>query len=107
MKWFHCVFLALIIAWFVLFQYYPWWSMVIVGLAMLLTAYYFYRTRLDGAESRNSSMQKEIGELQLQLDSSILKENKAYKDAETAKRLKRELLATITHEIRTPMNGML
>jgi signal transduction histidine kinase/ActR/RegA family two-component response regulator len=107
MKWFHCVFLGLTIAWFVLFQFYPWWSMIIVGLAMLVTAYYFYRTRLDGAESRNSSLQKEIGELQLQLDSSILKENKAYKDAETAKRLKRELLATITHEIRTPMNGML
>src|ERR1700722_8005835 len=107
MKRFHYVFLALTIAWFVLFQFSPWWSMVIVGLAMLLTAYYFYKTRLDGAESRNSAMQKEIGELQLQLDSSILKENKAYKEAVTAKRLKRQLLAAITHEIRTPMNGML
>jgi len=107
MKRFHYVFLAFTIAWFVLLQFYPWWSMVLVGLAMLLTAYYFYRTRWEGTESRNRSMQKEIGELQLQLDSSILKENKASKEAETAKRLKRQLLATITHGIRTPMNGML
>ena len=82
-------------------------ELLIIGLAMLLSAYFFYKTRLQGAESRNSSMRKEIGELQIQLDSSILKEQRAYLEAETAKKVKRTMLATINHEIRTPMNGML
>jgi two-component system, sensor histidine kinase and response regulator len=107
MKSFYLVFLGLTIPLFVLLQFSPWWSLVIVAIAMLLSAYYFYMTRLRGAESRNASLQQEIEQLQIHLDSSILKERKAYGEAETAKKVKRQLLATVNHEIRTPMNGML
>jgi two-component system sensor histidine kinase/response regulator len=107
MKRFYFVFLGLTIPWFFLLQYSPWWSLAIVAIAMLLTVYYFYMTRLQGAESRNSALQQEIEQLQVHLDSSILKEQKAYGEAEVAKKVKRQLLATVNHEIRTPMNGML
>jgi two-component system sensor histidine kinase/response regulator len=107
MKRFYFVFLGLSIALFVLLQYSAWWSLVIVAIAMLLSAYHFYMTRLQGAESRNIALQQEIEQLQMHLDSSIQKEQKAYGEAEVAKKVKRQLLATVNHEIRTPMNGML
>jgi len=107
MKRFYFVFLGLALPCFVLLQYSPWWSLVIVGIAMLLCVYHFYLTRLQGSESRNISLRQEVQDLQVQLDSSILKEQKAYREAETANTVKRQLLATVNHEIRTPMNGML
>jgi two-component system sensor histidine kinase/response regulator len=107
MKRFYLVFLGLTIPMFFLLQFSAWWSLVIVAIAMLLSAYYFYLTRLRGAESRNTALQQEIEQLQVHLDSSILKEQKAYGEAEMAKKVKRQLLATVNHEIRTPMNGML
>jgi signal transduction histidine kinase/ActR/RegA family two-component response regulator len=107
MKRSYFVFLVVLIPCFFLLQYSPWWSLVIVAMAMLLTVYYFYMTRLQGAESRNTALQQEIAQLQVHLDSSILKEQKAYGEAEMAKKVKRQLLATVNHEIRTPMNGML
>jgi signal transduction histidine kinase/CheY-like chemotaxis protein len=107
MKKFYFIFLGLAIPCCVLLQYSPWWSLVIVGIAMLLSAYSFYLTRLHGSESRNISLQQEVEDLNVRLDSSIQKEQKAYREAETAKKVKRHLLATVNHEIRTPMNGML
>jgi two-component system sensor histidine kinase/response regulator len=107
MKRFYFVFLGLALPCFVLLQYSPWWSLVIVGIAMLLCVYHFYLTRLQGSESRNISLRQEVQDLQVQLDSSILKEQKAWREAETANTVKRQLLATVNHEIRTPMNGML
>jgi signal transduction histidine kinase/ActR/RegA family two-component response regulator len=107
MKRFYLVFVGLTIGCFVLLQFSPWWSLAIVGLAMLISAYYFYLTRLQGAESRAVALQLEIEQLQVHLDSSILKEQKAYGEAEKAKKVKRQLLATVNHEIRTPMSGML
>jgi two-component system sensor histidine kinase/response regulator len=100
-------FLGLAIPKFLLLQFSPWLSFVIVAIAMLMSAYYFYMTRLRGAESRNCALQEEIEQLQVHLDSSIQKEQKAHGEAETAKKVKRQLLATVNHEIRTPMNGML
>jgi two-component system sensor histidine kinase/response regulator len=107
MNRFYYLFFGLGVPAFILLHFYPWCSAIIFGIAMLLSAYFFYKTRLKGAETRNSTMQQEIGELHLQLDSSILKEQRAYQEAETAKKVKRQMLATINHEIRTPMNGML
>jgi two-component system, sensor histidine kinase and response regulator len=107
MKRSYFVFLGVLIPCFLLLQYSPWWSLVIVAIAMLLTVYYFYMTRLEGVESRNIALQQEIEQLQVHLDSSILKEQKAHGEAEIAKKVKRQLLAAVNHEIRTPMNGML
>src|SRR5580704_831699 len=107
MKRFYLVFIGLTICCFVLLQFSPWWSLAIVGLAMVISAYYFYMTKLQGAESRVVALQQEIEHLQVHLDSSILKEQKAYGEAEKANKVKRQLLATVNHEIRTPMNGML
>jgi signal transduction histidine kinase/CheY-like chemotaxis protein len=107
MKRFYIIFLIFCTAFVVLLNYSSWWSLVAVGSAMLFSAYHFYLTRLQGAESRNLALQQEVTDLQIQLDSSILKEQKANKEAETAKGVKRHLLSTVNHEIRTPMNGML
>jgi signal transduction histidine kinase/CheY-like chemotaxis protein len=107
MKRFYLVFVGLTISCIVLLQFSPWWWLAIVGLAMLISAYYFYLTKLQGAESRAVALQQEIEQLQVHLDSSVLKEHKAYSEAEKAKKVKRQLLATVNHEIRTPMNGML
>jgi two-component system sensor histidine kinase/response regulator len=107
MKRFYLVFVGLTIACFALLRFSSWWSLAILGLAMLTCAYYFYLTRLKGAESRIIALQQEIEQLQVHLDSSILKEHKAYGEAEKAKKVKRQLLATVNHEVRTPMSGML
>lgn len=107
MKRFYLIFLLLSIAFIVLLHYSPWWSLGAVGAAMLIIAYNFYLTRLQGAESRSNVLQTEVEELHIQLDSSISREEKANKEAEKAKDIKRHLLAKINHEIRTPMNGML
>jgi two-component system sensor histidine kinase/response regulator len=107
MKRFYLVFVGLTISCFVLLRFSPWWSLAILGLAMLTSAYYFYLTKLQGAESRIIALQQEIGQLQVHLDSSILKEHKAFGEAEKAKKVKRQLLATVNHEVRTPMSGML
>jgi len=81
-------------------------ALAAVGGAMLFSAYHFYMTRLQGAELRNVALRQEVQELQVRLDTSIVKEQKACKEAETANHIKRHLLATVNHEIRTPMNGM-
>src|SRR5260370_34501070 len=107
MKRFYFVFLAICVAFIGLLRYSPWWSLMAVGAAMLFSAYHFYQSRLRGADTRNMALQQEVEELQVQLDSSIFKEEKAYKEAENAKNIKRHLLKTLNHEIRTPMNGML
>jgi len=107
MKRFYVVFLALTLVFFVLLHYSGWWSLAAIGAGMLFTVYHFYLTRLKGMQSRMVDLEKEVEELHMQLDSSIAKEQKAYKESERAKDMKRRLLATVNHEIRTPMNGML
>ncbi|MDO6430418.1 response regulator [Flavitalea sp. BT771] len=107
MKRFFVVFLVLTVAFFVLLHYSAWWSLAAIGAGMLFSVYHFYMTRLKGMQYRTIHLEKEVEELHLQLDSSISKEQKAYKEAERAKDVKRRLLATVNHEIRTPMNGML
>jgi CheY-like chemotaxis protein len=52
-------------------------------------------------------LESQVEELQIQLDSSLLKEEKATKEAGQIKQIKQELLTIISHEIRTPMNGVL
>jgi two-component system, sensor histidine kinase and response regulator len=107
MKRFYIIFLLLCIIFFVLLRYSPWLSLVAVGAAMLFSAFHFYKSRLEGAESRSLALEIEVDDLQLQLDSSLAKEQRSYKEAETAKNVKRILLSTVNHEVRTPMNGIL
>ena len=45
--------------------------------------------------------------MQKQLDHSLIKEEKATKEATKVRQKKQELITTINHEIRTPMNGVL
>jgi signal transduction histidine kinase/CheY-like chemotaxis protein len=107
MKRFYLVFFVLSLVFLTLLRYSMLWSLVAIGAGMLFSAYHFYMTRLRGMQTRNLALQKELEELHEQLDSSITKEQRAYKEAERAKAVKRDLLATVNHEIRTPMNGML
>jgi len=107
MKSFYFIFFILCTAFFILLHYSPKWSLAAVGVTMLFSAYHFYLARLKGAESRSRAFQQQVDELHVQLDSSILKEQRTHKEAEKAINIKQELLASINHGIRTPMNGML
>ena len=52
-------------------------------------------------------LEYQVDELQGQLDRSLIKEEKATKEAGQIRQVKQELLTIISHEIRTPMNGVL
>jgi len=107
MKKFFVICLVVSAGSFAVLRYSLSWSLTAIGIAMLLSIYYFYRSRLTGAQTRAQSLEKEVEELHAQLDSSIGREQKAFKESQKAKEVKRQLLATVNHEIRTPMNGML
>ncbi|HMI61472.1 MAG TPA: ATP-binding protein [Puia sp.] len=107
MKMLYFVCLGLGAAFFFLLVYPGWLALAAVVITILFGAYYFYMTRLQGAELRNVALQQEVQELKVQLDSSIVKEQEACKEADTEKSIQRHLLATVDHEIRAPMNGIL
>ena len=107
MKSFYFVFLGLGAAFFFLLLYSPWWSLLAIGAAIFFSAHNFYRSRLRGVESQRHALQQEVADLHVQLDSYMIKEQKAYKETETAMSVRRDLLSAVNHEIRTPMNGML
>ncbi|MES1224473.1 MAG: response regulator, partial [Bacteroidota bacterium] len=84
-----------------------WWFLVAVAMIFLIAAYQFYSSRLDGMQTKNEILSEQIEALHLQLDHSIVKEQKAAKEAESVRNLKQQLLTVMSHEIRTPMNGVM
>jgi len=84
-----------------------WWFLVAVIIIFLVTAWRFYADRLAAIHSKNEILAHQIDELQVQLDHSLLKEQKASKEAENVRQLKQQLLSVMSHEIRTPMNGVM
>ncbi len=78
-----------------------------VAVILLSTIYHFYNARMKSMDASIEDLESQVEELQVQLDSSLLKEEKATKEAGQIRQVKQELLTIISHEIRTPMNGVL
>ncbi len=78
-----------------------------VAVILLSTIYHFYNARMKAMDASIEDLESQVEELQVQLDSSLLKEEKATKEAVQIRQVKQELLTIISHEIRTPMNGVL
>jgi signal transduction histidine kinase/CheY-like chemotaxis protein len=78
-----------------------------VTVILLSTIYHFYNTRMKSMDASIEDLESQVEELQVQLDRSLLKEEKATKEAGQIRQIKQELLTIISHEIRTPMNGVL
>ncbi|MEO6612800.1 MAG: response regulator [Chitinophagaceae bacterium] len=107
MKNFYVLFFAGFIILSALLYFSVWWFLGGVTLIAIGTIYHFYRTKLKMFDATVLELELQVEELQLQLDSSLVKEEKATKDAAQIRQLKQELLSIISHEIRTPMNGVL
>ncbi|MEO7922254.1 MAG: response regulator [Chitinophagaceae bacterium] len=107
MKNFYILFFAGFIILSALLYFSIWWFLGGVGLIALGTIFHFYRTKLKMFDATMVELEFQVEELQLQLDASLVKEEKATKDATQIRKLKQELLSIISHEIRTPMNGVL
>jgi signal transduction histidine kinase/CheY-like chemotaxis protein len=107
MKKFYIIFLALPILAFTLLYLSIWWFIGGVGALMIFIAYRFYVVRLDASEARNEVLEKELADLHIRLEHSVLKEQKTSKEAAQIKEQKQQLLSVISHEIRTPMNGIM
>ncbi|MBL7724422.1 MAG: response regulator [Chitinophagaceae bacterium] len=84
-----------------------WWFLAGVGIIVIFTIYHFYNARMMAMSSTVEELESQVEELQLHLDKSILKEERATKEAGQIRESKQELLTVIGHEIRTPMNGIL
>lgn len=84
-----------------------WWFLAGAGIIVILTIYHFYNARMMAMSSSVEELESQVEELQLHLDKSILKEERATKEAGQIRKSKQELLTVIGHEIRTPMNGIL
>ena len=84
-----------------------WWSVGIVAGCMLLLAYRFYASRLQSYVVNNTALELQVEDLQEQLDSSIRKEERSFREAAEYKQVKERLLTAMSREIRTPLNGIM
>jgi len=107
MKKFYITLLTVPILFFTLLYLSLWWFIGGVAVIMIFIAYRFYAISLRASEARKEILEKELEELHVHLEHSVLKEQKTSKEAEQVKQMKQQLLSVISHEIRTPMNGVL
>ncbi|MEO5562632.1 MAG: response regulator [Chitinophagaceae bacterium] len=107
MKKFYILFLALPAVYFTLMYFPIWWSVGIISVIMIFIAYRIYAVRAEALHKRTDVLEKEVEELHIRLERSVLKEQKTNKEAGQVKQLKQQLLSIISHEIRTPMNGIM
>ncbi len=84
-----------------------WWFLGGAAVIAALTIYHFYNARLRAFDSTIEELEIQVEELQVQLDKSLIKEEKATKEARQIRQARQELLSLISHEIRTPMNGIM
>jgi signal transduction histidine kinase/CheY-like chemotaxis protein len=107
MKKTYILFLAIPVAAFTLLWLSVWWFAGGIVVFMLFIAYQFYASRLKAIQDRTEVLEKELEDLHVHLENSVLKEEKTSKEAAQVKQTKQQLLSAIGHEIRTPMNGVL
>jgi len=107
MKKFYFAFAGVCLIFFIFMYYSIWWFIGALAIAMLVVAYRAYAVRLEAMQVRNETLEQQIEQLNIQLDSSIFKEMKMDKEVRQVKQTKQRLLTVINHEIRTPMNGIM
>jgi len=107
MKKFYILLFAVPVLLFTILYLSIWWFLAAVAVVMIFTAYRFYAARLEAMRTENEILEQQVEELHIQLDNSIVKEQKASKEAENVRQLKQQLLTIMSHEIRTPMNGVM
>jgi len=107
MKKFYILLFAVPVLLFTILYVSIWWFLAAVAVVMIFTAYRFYAVRLSAMRTENEILEQQVEELHIQLDNSIVKEQKATKEAENVRQLKQQLLTIMSHEIRTPMNGVM
>ena len=107
MKKFYFLLFAIPVLLFAILYLSIWWFLGAIAVIMAVAAYQFYIARLDAMQTKNEILEQQVEELHVQLDHSILKEQKASKEAENVRLLKQQLLTVISHEVRTPMNGVM
>jgi signal transduction histidine kinase/DNA-binding response OmpR family regulator len=84
-----------------------WWFVGGVAAIMVFIMYSFYASRMKTVKAKSEEMEQQVEQLHAHLDHSIVKEQKASKDAEQVRQSKQQLLTIIGHEIRTPLNGVM
>jgi signal transduction histidine kinase/DNA-binding response OmpR family regulator len=84
-----------------------WVFLTGIGLCVICIVFRVFRARANEVKSRNNELIQEIGELRLQLETSMGKEEKLREEAKHSDKAKGKLLASMSHEIRTPMNGII
>src|SRR5437763_16118191 len=107
MKRFYFAFAGVCLIFFIMMYYSIWWFIGAVAMTMVVVAYRLYAVRLESMQVRNETLEQQIEQLNVQLDSSISKEIKMDKEVRQVKQTKQQLLNVINHEIRTPMNGIM
>ncbi len=107
MKKVYLLYLAIPVLAFSLLRLSVWWFIGGVVAIMVFIAYQFYASRLKALQDRTDVLEKELEDLNVHLENSVLKEQKTSKEANHVKQMKQQLLSVLSHEIRTPMNGVL
>src|SRR6266496_636293 len=107
MKKFYLIFLAVPLLFLALMYLSIWYFIGGVVAIMILVAYHFYAVRLDALEDRNAVLENDLESVHVQLEQSVIKEQRTNKEVEKVRALKKQLLSVISHEVRTPMNGIM
>src|SRR5215468_9893407 len=107
MKRFYLIFLAIPVLFFTLLYFSIWLFVGGLVAVMLFIAYHIYQSKLKALSARNEVLMSENDKVHQRLEQSFIKEQRATKEVEKGRHLKKELLSVISHEIRTPMNGVM
>jgi signal transduction histidine kinase/DNA-binding response OmpR family regulator len=107
MKKFYLIFFTLPILACTLLYLSVWWFIGGLAAVMIYIAYQFYIVRLNASESRIEVLENEVEDLNVRLETTVVREQKTNKEVVQIRQMKQELLSLISHEIRTPMNGVM
>jgi len=87
MKKFYILLFALPVLFFTILYLSIWWFIAAVAITMIIAAYRFYEVRLESMQTKNEILEQQVEELHIQLDHSIVKQQKASKEAENVRQL--------------------
>jgi signal transduction histidine kinase/CheY-like chemotaxis protein len=107
MKKFYIIFLAIPVLAFTLLRLSVWWFVGGIAALMAFVAYQFFASKLKAVQERTEVLENDLEDLNLRLEQTVLKEQKASREMENIRQAKQQLLSVISHEVRTPMNGII